>query len=244
MGGVARVPVAIALGSNLGDRDEQLDEAEDRLAALLSGAVASARYETGSVGGPPNAPDFLNEVVVGTTLLGPRSLLEALHAIEEAAGRERPFVNAPRTLDLDLICTATSSSTSPACTCRIRASATASSCCSRWPKSPATGSIPVSGGPSELLHATADLDASADLNRRPAVAVPGDSRLRLRLRLGFRPDGSGARRHGGHFGRASGEMCTSDWMTVSDFRFQLATASAGSAAGVRRRPFRPCSNIV
>ena len=103
MGGVARVPVAIALGSNLGDRDEQLDEAEDRLAALLSGAVASARYETRSVGGPPNAPDFLNEVVVGTTLLGPRSLLEALHAIEEASGRERPFVNAPRTLDLDLI---------------------------------------------------------------------------------------------------------------------------------------------
>jgi 2-amino-4-hydroxy-6-hydroxymethyldihydropteridine diphosphokinase len=103
VGGVARVPVAIALGSNLGDRDEQLDEAEDRLAALLSGAVASARYENPSVGGPPNAPDFLNEVVVGSTLLGPRSLLEALHAIEEAAGRDRPFVNAPRTLDLDLI---------------------------------------------------------------------------------------------------------------------------------------------
>jgi 2-amino-4-hydroxy-6-hydroxymethyldihydropteridine diphosphokinase len=103
VGGVARVPVAIALGSNLGDRDEQLDVAEDRLAVLLSGAVASARYETASVGGPPGAPGFLNEVVVGTTLLGPRSLLEALHAIEEAAGRERPFVNAPRTLDLDLI---------------------------------------------------------------------------------------------------------------------------------------------
>lgn len=103
MGGVARVPVAVALGSNLGDRDAQLDEAEDRLAALLSGAVASGRYETASVGGPPQAPAFLNEVVVGTTLLSPRSLLEALHAIEEAAGRERPFVNAPRTLDLDLI---------------------------------------------------------------------------------------------------------------------------------------------
>lgn len=103
MGGVARVPVAIALGSNLGDRDAQLDEAEDRLAALLSGAVASARYETASVGGPPDAPPFLNEVVVGTTLLGPRSLLDALLAIEKDAGRERPFVNAPRTLDLDLI---------------------------------------------------------------------------------------------------------------------------------------------
>ena len=103
MGGVARVPVAIALGSNLGDRDAQLDEAEDRLAALLSGAVASARYETDAVGGPPNAPAFLNEVVVGTTLLAPRAVLDALRAIELAGGRERPYVNAPRTLDLDLI---------------------------------------------------------------------------------------------------------------------------------------------
>lgn len=103
MGGVARVPVAIALGSNLGDRDTQLDDAEERLATLLSGAVASARYETDAVGGVPDAPPFLNEVVVGTTLLGPRSLLEALLAIEQAAGRERPFANAPRTLDLDLI---------------------------------------------------------------------------------------------------------------------------------------------
>jgi 2-amino-4-hydroxy-6-hydroxymethyldihydropteridine diphosphokinase len=103
VGGVARVPVAIALGSNLGDRDTLLDDTEDRLAALLSGAVASARYETDAVGGLPDAPAFLNEVVVGTTQLGPRSLLEALLAIEAAAGRERPFVNAPRTLDLDLI---------------------------------------------------------------------------------------------------------------------------------------------
>lgn len=103
MGGVARIPVAIALGSNLGDRDRHLDDAEDRLAALLSGAVASARYETAAVGGPPGAPPFLNEVVVGTTLFAPRPLLEALQGIENAAGRERPFVNAPRTLDLDLI---------------------------------------------------------------------------------------------------------------------------------------------
>ena len=103
MGGVARVPVAIALGSNLGDRDALLDEAEERLSVLLSGAVASGRYETTPVGGPPDAPLYLNEVVVGTTQLSPRALLEALMAIERAAGRERPFVNAPRTLDLDLI---------------------------------------------------------------------------------------------------------------------------------------------
>ena len=76
------MPVAIALGSNLGDRDSQLDEAEDRLAALLSGAVASARYETASVGGPAGAPDYLNEVVVGTTLAYGRFLEEGTAKME------------------------------------------------------------------------------------------------------------------------------------------------------------------
>lgn len=103
MGGVARVPVAIALGSNLGDRDALLDAAEERLAALLTGAVASGRYETTPVGGPPDAPLYLNEVVVGSTTLGPRALLEALLAIELEYGRDRPAKDAPRTLDLDLI---------------------------------------------------------------------------------------------------------------------------------------------
>ncbi len=103
MGGVARVPVAIALGSNLGDRDALLDAAEDRLSVLLTGAVASGRYETTPVGGPPDAPLYLNEVVVGSTTLGPRALLEALLAIEREYGRERPAKDAPRTLDLDLI---------------------------------------------------------------------------------------------------------------------------------------------
>jgi 2-amino-4-hydroxy-6-hydroxymethyldihydropteridine diphosphokinase len=103
VGGVARVPVAIALGSNLGDRDALLDEAEERLSVLLSGAVASGRYETTPVGGPPDAPLYLNEVVVGSTMLSPQALLDTLLAIERDCGRERPLKDAPRTLDLDLI---------------------------------------------------------------------------------------------------------------------------------------------
>lgn len=91
------------MGSNLGDRDEFLDAAEERLAGVLNGAVASARYETDAVGGPADSPPFLNEVVVGSTQLSPRALLETLQTIERGAGRERPFPNAPRTLDLDLI---------------------------------------------------------------------------------------------------------------------------------------------
>lgn len=70
---------------------------------LLSGAVASGRYETTPVGGPPDAPLYLNEVVVGSTMLEPRALLETLLAIERESGRDRPFKDAPRTLDLDLI---------------------------------------------------------------------------------------------------------------------------------------------
>ena len=103
MGGVARVPVAIALGSNLGDRDSLLDFAEERLALLISGAVASARYETTPYGGPDASPLYLNEVVVGSTTMSPQALLHALLAIEREAGRDRPFKDAPRTLDLDLI---------------------------------------------------------------------------------------------------------------------------------------------
>ena len=80
-----------------------LDAAEERLAVLLSGAVASGRYETTPVGGPQDAPLYLNEVVVGSTTLGPRVLLDALQAIEVESGRDRPYPDAPRTLDLDII---------------------------------------------------------------------------------------------------------------------------------------------
>jgi len=65
--------------------------------------VASGRYETTPVGGPPDAPLYLNEVVVGSTTLGPRVLLDTLQAIELESGRDRPFRDAPRTLDLDII---------------------------------------------------------------------------------------------------------------------------------------------
>jgi 2-amino-4-hydroxy-6-hydroxymethyldihydropteridine diphosphokinase len=65
--------------------------------------VASGRYETTPVGGPPDAPLYLNEVVVGSTTLSPQALLDTLLAIERDCGRERPLKDAPRTLDLDLI---------------------------------------------------------------------------------------------------------------------------------------------
>ena len=97
------IPVAIALGSNLGDRGAHLDFALSRLAAILSDIHASSRHDTAPVDAPGNQPRYLNAAVVGRTTLDARELLAALQAIEAERGRTRPFANAPRTLDLDLI---------------------------------------------------------------------------------------------------------------------------------------------
>ncbi|HVL66106.1 MAG TPA: 2-amino-4-hydroxy-6-hydroxymethyldihydropteridine diphosphokinase [Vicinamibacterales bacterium] len=96
--------VAIAIGSNLGNRDAAIAFAVSRLSGIISDLRASAVIETWPVGeGTDEQNLYLNAVVVGETVLGARQLLEALLGIEAAFGRERPFRNAPRTLDLDLI---------------------------------------------------------------------------------------------------------------------------------------------
>lgn len=94
--------VAIALGSNEGDRESHLDFAVGRLSAILSSIKVSGWYETEPVGVGPQ-PLFLNGAAVGRTTLSPRELLDTLLTIERERGRERPFAKAPRTLDLDLI---------------------------------------------------------------------------------------------------------------------------------------------
>jgi 2-amino-4-hydroxy-6-hydroxymethyldihydropteridine diphosphokinase len=95
--------VAIALGSNLGDRRAHLAYAIGRLATLLDNLEASSYLETEPVAAPGPQPLFLNAAVVGKTVLSPRALLDALQGIERARARTRPYPNAPRTLDLDLI---------------------------------------------------------------------------------------------------------------------------------------------
>jgi 2-amino-4-hydroxy-6-hydroxymethyldihydropteridine diphosphokinase len=97
------VIAAIALGSNLGDRHAHLDFAVSRLSQLLRPIVASAYRETEPVGVTGPQGFYLNGAAVGQTALPARALLDALMAIERERGRERPFPNAPRTLDLDLI---------------------------------------------------------------------------------------------------------------------------------------------
>ena len=98
-----RVTAAVALGSNLGDRHAHLRFAIAKLSRLLDEMRLSNIRETEPVGvGVPQSM-FLNAAVVGITTLPARALLDALLAIEAERGRERPFPDAPRTLDLDLI---------------------------------------------------------------------------------------------------------------------------------------------
>jgi len=97
------VIAAIALGSNLGDRQAHLDHAVTRLHQLLRGLTVSQYRDTAPVQmrGPQRL--VLNAAAVGDTALSAREVLDALLAIEQERDRERPFEHAPRTLDLDLI---------------------------------------------------------------------------------------------------------------------------------------------
>ena len=93
----------IGLGANLGDAPAALRGAVHAIAALPGTEVVqcSALYRSAPV--DATGPDFFNAVVAVRTGLAPSELLAALQSIEAAAGRERPYRNAPRTLDLDIL---------------------------------------------------------------------------------------------------------------------------------------------
>lgn len=99
----SRVRVAVALGSNLGDRAGHLAWAGDQLSRLLGDFRMSPPVETTPVGVPDAQPDYLNAVAIGRTALAPRALLDHLLDLEARRGRVRRGVRAARTLDLDLI---------------------------------------------------------------------------------------------------------------------------------------------
>ena len=98
-----RITAAIGLGSNLGDRAAHLDYAVSRLRSLLGSLRVSRFRDTIPVGAPGPQPLYLNAAAVGQAAMPARELLETLLAIEGDRGRERPYPNAPRSLDLDLL---------------------------------------------------------------------------------------------------------------------------------------------
>jgi len=94
----------IGIGANLGDSRAQVMQAIDELGLLPLTRLAarSSLYRTAAIDAP-GQPDYVNAVARIDTGLAAAALLGRLQAIEHRAGRERPYRNAPRTLDLDLL---------------------------------------------------------------------------------------------------------------------------------------------
>ena len=96
------IPVAVAIGSNLGDREKIIHEGLSRLETTISNIRLSPFIET-VPSGVAKQPLFLNAALIGMTEVTASVLLETLLKIEHACGRKRTYSGAPRTLDLDLV---------------------------------------------------------------------------------------------------------------------------------------------
>ena len=96
-------PACVGLGANLGEPRTVLASAYAQLQQLpgTSHHRCSPWFRSAPVGA--SGPEYLNAVACFDTILSPQALLAALQAIEISHGRERPYRNAPRTLDLDLL---------------------------------------------------------------------------------------------------------------------------------------------
>jgi 2-amino-4-hydroxy-6-hydroxymethyldihydropteridine diphosphokinase len=99
----AKTVAFIGIGSNLGDACAYVQEALQRLAQLDKAVLTgkSSLFRTAPI--EAQGDDYINAVARIETELSAHELLSELQKLEQAAGRERPYPNAPRTLDLDLL---------------------------------------------------------------------------------------------------------------------------------------------
>ena len=97
------VTACIALGANLGDARYTVMQAIKYIDHISGCSVMATSRLYRTAPWQAQGPDFVNAVVRIETHLTAPELLQALQALELAAGRERPYVNAPRTLDLDIL---------------------------------------------------------------------------------------------------------------------------------------------
>ena len=97
------VTACVALGANLGDAAQTLHHALQVLGQTPQVLLlkASSLYRTAPI--DSSGPDYFNAVAQVATQLSAPALLAVLQGIEQLFGRERPYFNAPRTLDLDLL---------------------------------------------------------------------------------------------------------------------------------------------
>jgi 2-amino-4-hydroxy-6-hydroxymethyldihydropteridine diphosphokinase len=97
------VQVCVAFGANLGEAQATVLQAIQDVGALASTQLVKASSLYASAPHEATGPEFVNAVAMYDTDLPPLALLDALQNLEKTAGRERPYLNAPRTLDLDII---------------------------------------------------------------------------------------------------------------------------------------------
>ena len=97
------VVATVGLGANLGNPQAALAGAIASLAALEGVRLVSQSSFYRSAPIDSSGPDYVNAVVQLQTTLTAPELLAQLQTIEQGAGRERPYRNAPRTLDLDIL---------------------------------------------------------------------------------------------------------------------------------------------
>jgi 2-amino-4-hydroxy-6-hydroxymethyldihydropteridine diphosphokinase len=93
----------VAFGANLGEAGVSVLQAILDVGALATSQLVKASSLYASAPHEAAGPEFVNAVAMYDTDLPPLALLDALQNLEKTAGRERPYLNAPRTLDLDII---------------------------------------------------------------------------------------------------------------------------------------------
>ncbi len=165
-------PVILAIGSNLGHRQQILQGAVDAIAGIggLRVAAVSPLYETAPVGGPPQ-PDYLNAVLLAHTTLPSRDLLDRLHAIEAEFDRVRLVRWGARTLDIDIIAAGDERSDDPELTLPHPRAAERAFVLAPWSDIDPDAVLPGLGPVAALLEET---DRSG-IRRVPAVLVlPGE----------------------------------------------------------------------
>ena len=158
----------LSLGSNLGDRLDNLQEAIDALfdAPGLDFIALSPVYETKPVGGPEQG-DFLNVVIVANSRVAPASLLERVLAIEDAMDRTRDVRWGPRTLDIDIVMMGDVTSDDPDLLLPHPRAVERAFVLRPWSDLEPEASLPGQGRLSDLLPGVAD----QDLRRRDDLSL-------------------------------------------------------------------------
>ncbi len=93
----------LLIGGNMGDREANMAEARDRIAACCGKVTAASALYSTAPWGKRDQPDFLNQALLVETPLSPGTLLQALLGIERGMGRSRDQRYGPRTIDIDIL---------------------------------------------------------------------------------------------------------------------------------------------